>query len=131
MQADTAYADVVSEVAEHLRHRMQVVLAVGVASDRIVLDPGIGFGKGDDHNWLLLRRQDALLDLGRPLLVGWSRKGTLGRLTGRALGDRQAASLAAALASVQRGASVLRVHDVAATVDALKVWRAAGLLPQD
>ncbi len=130
MQNDLAYADVVAEVVAFLRHRMNAALAAGVACDRIVLDPGIGFGKGADHNWTLLRRQSELLDLGRPLLVGWSRKGSLGRLTGRPVNDRLAASVAAALASVQRGAAIVRVHDVAATVDALKVWREAGLLPQ-
>ena len=92
-----------------------------------MLDPGIGFGKTVEHNVELLRRQRELLTLGRPLLVGWSRKSTLGALTGRAVGDRLAASLAAALASVVHGARIIRVHDVAATADALKVWRAAGL----
>jgi dihydropteroate synthase len=75
----------------------------------------------------LLRRQSALLALGRPLLIGWSRKSSLGAVTGRAVGDRAVASVAAALAAVLQGASVLRVHDVQATVDALAVWRAAGL----
>jgi dihydropteroate synthase len=125
----TDYTDVVSEVREFLRLRMGAVVAAGVASDRIVLDPGIGFGKGPDDNWALLRRQTELLALGRPLLSGWSRKGTLGRLTGREAHDRTAASVAAALASVQRGAMIVRVHDVAATADAFKVWTAAGLLP--
>ena len=123
------YTDVVSEVGEFLRLRMGTVMAAGVASDRIVLDPGIGFGKSPDDNWALLCRQSDLLALGRPLLTGWSRKGTLGRLTGRETQDRTAASVAAALASVQRGAMIVRVHDVAATADALKVWTAAGFLP--
>jgi dihydropteroate synthase len=100
-----------------------------VAARRITLDPGIGFGKTPEHNWALLRRQADLLALGQPLLVGWSRKSTLGVLTGRPVTERLVPSVAAALACVQRGAQVLRVHDVAATVDALKVWRAAGLLP--
>jgi dihydropteroate synthase len=101
----------------------------GVALDRITLDPGIGFGKTPEHNWALLRRQAELLALGQPLLLGWSRKSSLGVLTGRPVDQRLAPSVAAALACVQRGGHVLRVHDVAATVDALKVWGAAGLLP--
>ncbi len=130
MQRAPVYAgDVVDEVAAFLRLRRDSVHAAGVALDRIVLDPGIGFGKLPEHNWALLQRQHALLALGQPLLVGWSRKSTLGRLTGRAVADRLPASIAAVLACVQRGAQVLRVHDVAATVDALAVWRAAGLLP--
>ena len=127
MQQDTAYGDVVAEVAAFLGQRMREVLAGGVAAERIVLDPGIGFAKLPEHNWALLQRQAELLVLGRPLLVGWSRKSSLGLLTGRPTHERLAASLAAALASVQRGAQVVRVHDVAATVDALKVWRAARL----
>ncbi|MBP6902926.1 MAG: dihydropteroate synthase [Burkholderiaceae bacterium] len=127
MQGLTDYADVVAEVGGWLAARQAQVQAAGVASDRIVLDPGIGFAKGDDNNWALLRRQSELLALGRPLLLGWSRKGTLGRLTGRSVEQRQAASVAVALACVQRGGHIVRVHDVAATVDAIKVWRAAGL----
>lgn len=127
MLHDTAYGDVVTEVCEWLRARRDEVVASGVASDRIALDPGIGFAKTADHNWQLMQRQSELLTLGRPLLLGWSRKATLGRLTGRDVRHRQAASVAAALACVQRGAAIVRVHDVAETVDALKVWRAAGL----
>ena len=119
--------DVVHLVAQWLQDRLATVVAAGVAPDRIVLDPGIGFGKTPEHNWELLRRQPVLLTLGRPLMVGWSRKSTLGSLTGRPVGARLPASVAAALAAVQRGARLLRVHDVAATVDALKVWAAAGL----
>jgi dihydropteroate synthase len=124
MQVAPAYVDVVGEVASFLAERRDAVLAAGVARERIVLDPGFGFGKSPDHNLALARRQRELLALGCPILVGWSRKGTLGRLTGRGLGDRLAASLAAALAAVAQGAKVVRVHDVAQTVDALKVWRA-------
>ncbi len=128
MQQAPHYAgDVVQLVAACLRQRLASVLAAGVAADRITLDPGIGFGKTSAHNWELLRRQHELLALGQPLLVGWSRKSSLGTLTGRPVGERGPASVAAALAAVQRGARVLRVHDVAATVDALKVWAAAGL----
>jgi dihydropteroate synthase len=127
MQSHAHYADVVHEVGAFLRDRSGALQASGVSAERIVLDPGIGFGKSVEHNIELLRRQRELLSLGRPLLVGWSRKSTLGAITGRDVAQRQAASVAAALASVQAGASILRVHDVAATVDALKVWRAAGL----
>lgn len=127
MQARPAYDDVVEEVGAFLRERAQALGARGVASERIVLDPGIGFGKRPEHNIALLRRQRELLALGRPLLVGWSRKSTLGVITGRDVADRQAASVAAALAAVQHGARIVRVHDVAQTVDALKVWSAAGL----
>lgn len=121
------YGDVVAEVADFLRTRLGEVQAAGVDSARIVLDPGIGFAKTAAHNWALLQRQRELLAIGRPLLWGWSRKGSLGQLTGRPVGERLAASVAAALASVQRGGHIVRVHDVAATVDALKVWQAAGL----
>ncbi len=126
MQRDVHYSDVVAEVGAFLAARANALTRRGVARDRIVLDPGIGFGKHTEHNLELLRRQRELLALGYPLLVGWSRKSTLGLLTGRAVGDRLAASVAAMLAAVDRGASIVRVHDVAATVDALKVWRAAG-----
>lgn len=127
MQSQADYTDVVADVRSMLQGRLHALMARGVATDRLVLDPGIGFGKTVENNFELLRRQRELLALGRPLLVGWSRKSSLGALTGRAVGDRLAASLAAALASVAHGASIVRVHDVAATVDALKVWRAAGL----
>ena len=127
MQQQPAYADVVEEVGAFLRERCDVLAARGVALDRIVCDPGIGFGKSPQHNIALLRRQRELLVLGRPLLVGWSRKSTLGVITGRGVSQRQAASVAAALAAVQHGAHVVRVHDVAETVDALKLWSVAGL----
>ncbi|WP_298829961.1 dihydropteroate synthase [uncultured Piscinibacter sp.] len=127
MQDRPAYDDVVVEVSDFLRGRMDVLRRRGVSDERIVLDPGIGFGKSVEHNLELMRRQRELLVLGRPLLLGWSRKSTLGAITGRPVGERLAASVAAALASVQLGARVVRVHDVAATVDALKVWDGAGL----
>lgn len=130
MQAEAHYADVVAEVRQFLAHRLAQAQAAGVALDRIVLDPGIGFAKTADHNWALMQRQEELLSIGRPLLLGWSRKGSLGRLTGRTVPtERVAASVAAALAAIQRGAAIVRVHDVAATVDAIKVWHASGLLP--
>ena len=125
MQSEPAYSDVVREVQDFLQGRLAAARLAGIADERVVVDPGIGFAKTAQHNLELLCRQQELLDIGRPLLVGWSRKSTLGVITGRAVGDRLAASVAAALAAVQRGASVLRVHDVAATVDALKVWRCA------
>ena len=130
MQQRPAYEDVVVEVSDFLRERAAQLRAHGVAAQRIVLDPGIGFGKSVEHNLALLRRQAELLALGYPLLLGWSRKSTLGTVTGRDVAQRGAASLAAALAAVQSGARIVRVHDVAATVDALKVWRAAGLGPR-
>ena len=129
MQRAPLYAgDVVQEVVDWLRQRLQAVQSAGIAPGRITLDPGIGFGKTCEHNWTLLQRQAELLALGQPLLLGWSRKSTLGALTGRPVDQRLVPSVAAALACVQRGGQVVRVHDVAATVDALKVWRAAGLM---
>ena len=126
MQAAPHYEgdDVVGEVARFLAARRDAALAAGIALERITLDPGIGFGKTPAHNLALAVEQRRLLALGCPLLVGWSRKSTLGQLTGRPVEDRLAASVAAALAAVQQGAAIVRVHDVAATVDALKVWRA-------
>jgi dihydropteroate synthase len=127
MQIAPHYDDVVAEVAAFLVERMGAAEAAGIEPNRIVLDPGYGFGKTLDHNLTLFRRQRELAALGRPLLVGWSRKGTLGQLTGRPAGERMVPSVAAALAAVAHGARVVRVHDVATTVDALKVWNAAGL----
>lgn len=127
MQHDPQYADVVAEVRAFLAARLAAVRAAGVADARITLDPGYGFGKTLEHNLALFKGQAALLALGPPLLVGWSRKGTLGQITGRPPGQRLVASVAAALAAVQLGARIVRVHDVADTVDALKVWAAAGL----
>jgi dihydropteroate synthase len=126
MQQQPTYVDVVEEVSRFLGERMAHLQSIGIAADRIVLDPGIGFGKSVEHNLELLRRQPELLALGRPLLLGWSRKSTLGTITGRPVSERLAASVAAALAAVGQGARIIRVHDVAATADALKVWRSAG-----
>jgi dihydropteroate synthase len=116
--------DVVAEVEAFLAARRDAALAAGIAADRLVLDPGIGFGKTPAHNLALAHAQRRLLGLGHPLLLGWSRKSTLGQLTGKAVGERTAASVGAALAAVQQGAAIVRVHDVAETVDALKVWQA-------
>jgi dihydropteroate synthase len=127
MQQAPHYDDVVADVRAFLHERLDALERAGVAKMRVVLDPGIGFGKTPEHNWALMQGLDQLVALGRPLLLGWSRKSTLGALTGRAAADRLPASLAAALAAVQRGARIVRVHDVAPTVDALAVWRRSGL----
>lgn len=122
MQADPCYGDVVAEVRAFLAERAAACLEAGIAAARIVVDPGFGFGKTLGHNLALLKRLGCCGDLGYPLLAGLSRKSMLGALTGRAAGERVAASVAAALLAAQRGAAILRVHDVAATRDALAVW---------
>jgi dihydropteroate synthase len=127
MQSMSTYDDVLAEVGAELSSRVEPLLSAGVSSERIVIDPGIGFGKTVQQNLDLLRRQREFLSMGFPLLTGWSRKSTLGVVTGRGVHDRQAASLSAAMVSVLNGASIVRVHDVAATVDALKVLLAIGL----
>ena len=130
MQHAPHHDDVVAEVAAHLAGRVAELEARGVDRARIVLDPGIGFGKRVEDNFALIRGQQALLALGLPVLAGWSRKSSLGVVTGgRPVGERMVASVAAALAAAHCGARVVRVHDVAETADALKVWTAAGLLP--
>jgi dihydropteroate synthase len=126
MQSLVDYGDVVAEVGGFLRGRVAALRQAGIAAERITLDPGYGFAKTPEQNFELLRRQGELLALGHPLLIGWSRKSSLGVLTGRPVGERLPASLAAALLAASHGARVLRVHDVAATVDALKVWQAGG-----
>jgi dihydropteroate synthase len=124
MQQAPAYADVVAEVAQFLAQRAAQLQALDIAAQRIVLDPGFGFGKTLAHNIDLHRGIPVLLKLGFPMLVGWSRKSALGTITGQPVQQRLAASVAAALSAAERGARVLRVHDVAATVDALRVWQA-------
>lgn len=124
MQADPHYVDVVAEVLEFLDRRVAAVRAAGVATDRIVIDPGFGFGKTLEHNLELLRRLERFAAAGSVLLAGISRKSMLGRLAGRAVEERVYASVAAALIAAQKGARILRVHDVAATRDALAVWNA-------
>jgi len=125
MQVAPRYDDVVGEVRTFLAARAAVCEAAGIGRERIAVDPGFGFGKTVAHNLALLRGLDAIAALGYPVVAGLSRKRTLGVLTGRPDGDRLAGSVAAALAAVVRGAAIVRVHDVAATVDALRVWTAA------
>jgi dihydropteroate synthase len=127
MQQAPEYADLIGEIALFLGARAQKLRAAWVDPRRIVLDPGFGFGKTADQNYQLLRRLSSLRVSSYPLLVGLSRKSMLGDATGKPVGDRLPASLAGALACIARGASIVRVHDVAATVDALKVWQAAEL----
>ncbi|HEX5364450.1 MAG TPA: dihydropteroate synthase [Gallionella sp.] len=124
MQRQPDYQDVVAEVHDFLRQRIAAAEAAGIARERIAIDPGFGFGKTLTHNLELLRHQDRLRSLGVPILAGLSRKSMLGAITGREVGERMAASIAAALIAVQRGASIVRVHDVRETVDALKILNA-------
>jgi dihydropteroate synthase len=125
MQVDPRYGDVASEVASFLEERIAFAVREGVQEDRICVDPGIGFGKTTAHNFELLRRLDVIASLGRPVVIGFSRKRSLGRL----LGDSEAttgplsASIAAAVAAYERGATILRVHDVREHVEALTVAR--------
>jgi dihydropteroate synthase len=119
MQAEPRYEDVAAEVAAFLEERLAFAVAAGIAEERVCLDPGIGFGKTVAHNLELVRRLDVLVALGRPVLVGFSRKSSLRRLTGS--DDLLGASVAAAVTAFERGATILRVHDVKPTVDALTV----------
>jgi dihydropteroate synthase len=121
MQADPRYDDVVGEVRAFLEERLRFAVGEGVPEERVWLDPGIGFGKTVEHNLELLRRLDELAAIGRPVVVGTSRKSFLGKLTGRAERDRVAATVATTVMAYERGARVFRVHDVAETVDALAV----------
>jgi len=124
MQTQPQYQNVVSEVSVFLRKRIAAAEAAGITRERIVIDPGFGFGKTLAHNLALLRGLEELAELGVPILAGLSRKSMLGALTGQDVDHRVSASVAAALIAVQRGASIVRVHDVRVTVDALKVWSA-------
>ena len=126
MQEDPRYRDVVVEVRTFLAERVRACLDAGIRQEHLVVDPGFGFGKTPTHNVALLASLDGLRSLRVPVMVGLSRKSVLGQLTGRAVGDRLPASLAAALIAAQRGAAVLRVHDVAATRDVLTVLDAVG-----
>lgn len=125
MQDDPRYGDVVGEVMAFLEARLQAAVDAGVPEAHVLLDPGIGFGKTLEHNLALLRALPRIAAIGRPVVVGVSRKGFVGQLTGREVVDRLPGSLGAALAAVDAGAAVVRVHDVAATVDALTVFQAA------
>jgi dihydropteroate synthase len=126
MQQRPAYDDVVREVSDFLRARVEVLMAAGIERQRLCIDPGFGFGKTTEHNFALLKACGQLRDeLGLPLLAGLSRKSMIGAVTDRPVEQRLAGSIAGALAAVAQGAQMVRVHDVAETVDALKVWRAA------
>ena len=124
MQQDPRYADVVADVTQFLRDRVAKCVEAGLGEKLLILDPGFGFGKTPVDNIELLANLRQLLALGRPLLVGISRKSTLGELTGREVGRRVPASVAAAVMAVDRGASIVRAHDVAETVDAMRIARA-------
>ena len=124
MQQQANYNDVTETVYAFLQQRIDALLAAGVARERIIIDPGFGFGKLLQHNLQLLKHLAVLTGLNYPILVGMSRKSMLGALTGRAVGEREAAGLAAHLYAVNQGANIIRVHDVAACRDALTVWQA-------
>jgi dihydropteroate synthase len=123
MQEDPRYDDVVSEVKRFLEDRLAFAVAAGIREELVCLDPGVGFGKTAAHNFELVRRLDELVAIGRPVVIGFSRKSTLGKLTGQATGSA-AASVGAAVAAFDRGATILRVHDVREHVEALAAARA-------
>lgn len=125
MQQAPSYVDVVGDVKDFLAVRSTACLDAGIAAERIVIDPGFGFGKTIEHNFRLLRELSALVSLGYPVLTGFSRKASLGIVTGRGAEDRLAASIAAAVLCAQNGATILRVHDVRETADAIKIFLAA------
>jgi dihydropteroate synthase len=124
MQLDPRYGDVVAEVCEFLAGRIDACVAAGIPRTRLLVDPGFGFGKTLEHNLALLASLERLVDLGVPVVVGLSRKSSIGTLTGRAVGDRAAGSIAAATLAAWKGAHIIRAHDVAGTVDALAIVRA-------
>jgi dihydropteroate synthase len=121
MQLNPTYYDVVSDVKAFLEERLAFAVSEGVPEDKVWLDPGIGFGKNLDHNLELLRRLDELAAIGRPLVIGTSRKSFLGKLTGRDVAERLAGTIATNVLALERGATIFRVHDVAEVGDALKV----------
>lgn len=126
MQQQPEYTDVVQEVIDFLRERITALTNAGIARERLWIDPGFGFGKTVEHNYALIKATGRLVDeLGVPLLAGLSRKSMVGAVTGKPVEQRLAGSLGGALAAVAHGAKIVRVHDVAETVDALKVWQAA------
>ena len=131
MQLGPMHGQITGAVRTFLQEQLQALQALGVASERIVLDPGVGFGKTVAQNFELLASQASLLSLGQPLLVGWSRKSSLGAVTGCAVDARLVPSVAAAVLAVERGARVVRVHDVAATVQAIQVWASATMPHND
>lgn len=124
MQQTYTYEDVVSEVAAFLQQRVAACEAAGIARDRIIIDPGFGFGKSVEHNYALLRHLQGLQQLDMPILVGISRKSMIGAVTGRSIDQRLAGSIAATTLALQAGAHIVRTHDVAATVDAIRVFNA-------
>lgn len=124
MQREPRYENVVSEVLNYLQKRMEICIERNISAERICVDPGFGFGKTTEHNFRLLRELRAFDELGVPVLAGWSRKSSLGAVTGRPAGERLAGSLAAALLALQGGATILRVHDVKETRDVVAVWEA-------
>jgi dihydropteroate synthase len=126
MQQAPSYGDVALEVRDFLSARISACQIAGIERDRITIDPGFGFGKSVEHNFTLLKRLPELAALGVPVVAGWSRKSTLGTITRRPVTERLAASVAAALLAVQHGATILRVHDVRETRDALAVMQALG-----
>lgn len=128
MQANPQYNDVVAEVKDFLRQRLNAAEAAGIPREKLIIDPGFGFGKTLDHNIVLLRHLDQFMDMGVPVLVGLSRKSMLGKITGNEVGDRIHASVAAALLARAKGARILRVHDVKATTDALAVYDAVNMV---
>jgi dihydropteroate synthase len=129
MQAGPRYDDVVDDVKAFLAERLEFAVGEGISEERVLLDPGIGFGKTVEHNLELLRRLEELVELGRPVVIGTSRKSFLGRLTGRDLDDRVAATVATNVLAYERGARVFRVHDVAPVHDALTVTAATVSAP--
>lgn len=128
MQNDPTYSDVVEEIYQYLRQRMEFCLAAGLRRERICLDPGIGFGKTHEHNVRLLQRTARFCELDAPILIGHSRKGFIGKLLGDKTADRTAATLGVSLAVAAAGADIIRVHDVKPTVDALTLFRACGAI---
>ena len=124
MQIKPEYEDVAGEVISFFHHRIQTAVQAGIAKERIAVDPGIGFGKTLEHNLTILRNLNKFAELGCALLIGTSRKRMIGDITGRPVGERTAGSVASALHAAWHGAQVVRVHDTAATVDAIRVWNA-------
>ena len=124
MQFNPSYGDVVAEVYEFLARKVEVIEQAGVPRERIAIDPGIGFGKTFDHNVTLLRNLERFAGLGCAVLIGNSRKGCLGKITGRTIDQRATASVVSSLNAILRGASIVRVHDVGPMADAVKVWSA-------